>query len=746
MTTNFYTNNSFEEELNVGWNIEDGIFEDNGHQVILTHSQAIQNIQSITGFNHVVESTNATNYFKVEFAYSVDNIVFTTYSDISNISQIPSNVNTWIQIRYTYVSDETLVAELKNFEFVGTRFVASIFQPMTIAPNSNVSFTNSDTYKVFNMTGFNLFIADGDENALNVYFRYTQTQGRHWTDWVRLTNENLAASRFERLKFVNFQFGFSNTSAAPISIFDLELIGEFQNITADYKTTARLGIKSQCDPTIKPSPCSLDEFNNSATSCTPCSQALTPWNANIDECNSCGLDGVVNLNDRGVLASQISTYEMLNDYIQAKNSWKIKYILTDTDKKGTDYVLHEHTIKNMILMKDFNIIVPNNQFPVENANFNGLDFDLIQSFEVHIMKNTFKKMFGVEFRPSEADGIYFCDLNQLWEIEQMFPHRGLMNAEVYYRVLLKKWNDKSGRKVAKTADGQQIGNFLGEIKSFSSLDQILDIGVNDQIKQNTKDKDSLSVSNPNQQNTDTTIMTLIKNTHAKVAYHMEDIWNASLTISKSQYKMPIKSEGLKLIEYNYKDNIIGKADNRAISFWFKTEDYQPEQDYTIFSNYDYASELGYRVNIFDGLLTVTINSVSYNLPIAQMANNKWYAMMINIDQIREKVELAVYSRQNEDGYLLNDSQLVLFGKKEYDYVPQSFTINGEMFIGGCNPMVPGPNKKSWFMTNLTVWNQPLPKGAKRNTLLNQYMVTDSHLTILVDSCDKPLVLPVYGNI
>jgi hypothetical protein len=60
-----------------------------------------------------------------------------------------------------------------------------------------------------------------------------------------------------------------------------------------------------------------------------------------------------------------------------------------------------------------NIIVPNNQFPIENVNFSGLDMDLIQSFEVHILKETFKNIFGVEFRPSKYDVLYICDLNQL---------------------------------------------------------------------------------------------------------------------------------------------------------------------------------------------------------------------------------------------------------------------------------------------------------------------------------------------
>jgi len=733
MTNNFFTNNIFEENLNIGWNI-DGEFEIND-SYILQHYKPLEKIIELNSFN-VDNSID----FEFNYRWSFDNTNFSNFIPINDFIDFPLGTDKiWIQIQIIYNGLDT--GYLKEITIEGKREINEFYQPTNIGSGSHIKFTNTDTYKVYSLNDFEIFLSSGNVSDLNLYFRYTQTQGRHWTEWIKLTKENLQASKFERLKFCNFEFGFHNIGNEDIGLYDLELIGNFQNITADYSTTARLGIKSQCDPLLQESDC-----DDGSKSCVPCSQGLTPWNQNLNNCNSCELNNVVNLNDRTVMMGQISTYEILNQYVQEKNSWKIKYILTDTDKKGTDYVLHEHTIKNMILMKDFNIIVPNNQFPVENANFNGLDFDLIQSFEIHIMKNKFKQMFGLEFRPSEGDGIYFCDLNQLWEIEQMFPHRGLMNTEIYYRVLLKKWNDKSSRKPAKTQEGEVIGNFLDEITSFTSLGKLFDIDVNSEIKQNTKDKDSLSVSNPNQQNTDTTIMTLIKNTNSVVSYNNEEIWNASLTISKSQYKIPIKSKGIKSVEYNYKDNIIGKADNRSISFWFKTEDYKPEHDYTIISNYDYNDNLGYRVNIFDGLLTVTINNLSYSLPIANISNNKWYVMLINIDQIREKVELSIYTRQNENGKVLTDSQLLLFIKKEYDFIPQAYSIDTDIFIGGCDTMSNDVNKNNWYLTNLTIWNQPIPKGTKRNILLNQYLVHDSHLTILVDSCDKPLILPFYGNI
>lgn len=750
MTDNFYSNNVFEENLNIGWNISDGVFTISGQVYVFQHLPAIQNLNTLISFTDDVENTDEYNYFKIEYSWSSDNVTFSPYILLNDFLDFPNPntlSNVWIHVKYTYVSNGLKQATLKNINITGTRIVAEIFQPIPILPGENKSYINQDTYKVFKIEDFQIYLSSGSIDDLKIFYRYTQTQGRHWSEWVALTPENLKASRFERLKFCNFQFGFQNIGTAPVNIYDLELIGEFQNITANYATTARLGFKSQCNPlAVKPAPCSsADVETGCCDACVPCSEALTPWNSNIENCDICSLNNVVNLNDKNLFKNQINTFEILNQFINAKNSWKVKYVLTDADRKGIDHVLHEQTIHNMILMKDINIIVPNNQFPTENMMFSGLDLDLIQSFEIHILKDSFKRIFGVEFRPSKEDVIYFCDINQLWEIEQMFPSRGFMNAEVYYRVLLKKYNDKATRKAAKTVAGQEAGDFIDAITKYTTLDNLFDIDVNEDIKQNTKSNAMLGIDNPSQQYTNTPLLNIVKTIHNKVEFKNEVIWNASVNVSKQNYEMPVKSKNLKLIEYNTTDNILGKADNRAISFWFKTEDYNPTYDYTIFSNYDYDNTLGYKVNIFDGLLTVTINSNAYHLPVGTLANNKWYSMLINIDQIKQKLELAVYNRQDENGVALSSSQLILFGKKEYDILPASFTINETMFIGGCDTFNPMGNTKKWNITNLIIWNQPIAK-AKRNIVLNENVVRDAHLTILVDDASKVLDLPQYGNI
>lgn len=378
MENSFFINNVFEENLEFGWNITNGTFTTSGQTYVFQHLLAVQNINSLLTFSHEVENTDEYNFFKIDFRWSLDNITFTSYISIDNIDNFPNpntDKNIWIQVKYTFVSNGLKDSILKEINFTGTRLIDPIFQPVTITPGNSVTFTNQDTYKVFKLEGFQVFLSTGELTDLEMFYRYTQTQGRHWTEWTPLTDDNLKVSKFERLKFCNFQFGFKNIGTSNIGVYDLELIGEFQNITANYATSARLGFKTQCNPITSPTPCPPDD--SCCTSCIPCSEALTPWNSTLGDCDECSVTSVVNINDRKLFQGQINTYNTLTNYINAKNSWKVKYFLTDPDKKGIDHVLHEQSIHNIIAMKDVNVIIPDNQFPVENMSFSGLDLDLI---------------------------------------------------------------------------------------------------------------------------------------------------------------------------------------------------------------------------------------------------------------------------------------------------------------------------------------------------------------------------------
>jgi hypothetical protein len=751
MTSNFSINHVFESKLEADFTIDDGVFINNGDSFILAHPYSLKNVVTLLENYDTTIGVDADNYFNKEYRISTDNITFGTWlpmlNDFSNIT-IPTT-DFWIQFRYTFVSNLTVPnpITLQELFFTGERRVADIFEPTIIPANETRVFSNADTYKVFNITGLQLFTSSNAD--INVYLRFTQSQGRHWSEWVKATDENLANLEISKIKFCDFQFAFENTSNVDVSLFDMELIGEFQNITADYQTIARLGLKTQCNPLLNgvdanSVSCDASGNINSAKSCQPCSASETPWNTNLNDCtDGCTSKNYTQLNDRNLWAAQIKTYNELNDYINSVNSWKVTYLLTDPDAKGIDKVLHEEQIHNVIKMGDINIVVPKNQFMHETINFSGLDLDLIQSFEVHIMKNKFKDTFGVEFRPSTRDVIYFCDMNQLWEVERMFPQRGFMHAETYYRVLLKKYNDRASRKYANTQDGQDAKQLIDALTKHTTLDGLFGFDVDNEIKKVTKDDIPITDGISSHQHTPTTDISVRSEIHPDVIISKHELRNATLTLSTTRYEMPIKSKNKKLVKYVQKDNLLTKGSNRAISFWFKTEDYSPTYEWDLFNNFDTVNNAGYKLKLANNVLELQLNNGIFQMN-ANLKKDIWYCILANIDQTKEQIELAIYKRQNENGIILNDSQLVLVNKLKFNINPFEFDIDNVIYIGGADTHVQTGNSKKWYITNIRLWNTPVPTK-KRKIVLNEQVVSDSQLTILVDNAEPVLNLPKYGN-
>ena len=751
MTSKFTTNYVFEENLEAVFNIIDGIFNTNGQHYILQHLPAIQNLSSLNKWSdNITPEENVNNYFEKTYRYSTDSTNWSNWLPLQNgefVGFNNTNINNliWIQIRYLFKQTGTdpIDLDLTEFKFTGTRLIDEIFEPAVLLPGEPVVYTNQDTYKVFGLNGFNVYLQDQSQiNNLDIKFRFTQTQGRRWSDWINLTSDNLKELRLEKIKFTNFQFSFHNLGNSNIQLYDLELLGDFQNVTANYKTTAKFGLKSQCNPlAVEPSP--TDCIENDDKSCLPLSEAITPWNSDIDNCTVCGDNKYLNLNDKKLMGSLINLNAQLNDFVNSVNSWKVTYLLTDPDGKGIDHILHEQQIHNVISMKDINIIVPDNQFPTDNISFNGFDLDLIQTFEVHIIKDQFKKTFGVEFRPSMRDVLYFCDLNQLWEVEQQFPARSFMNAEIYYRVILKKYNTKPSRDFANTQDGQNAKMFIDNLTKHTTLDSMFFADINDDIKKVTKDKD-VNINNPSQQNTPSTNSDVRFKIHDRVEIIDEVIYNATLKFITSYYKMPIKSKNMKLIEYNNVDQTVNTGQNRAISMWFRTGDYDPTYDFTLLSNYDYTNNQGYKLSLYQGSLDFSWNNNTYSLPVAnKLMENIWYSFLINFNNVKEKCEIAIYKRQNENGVLLNDSKLVLVQKNTFNINSEPFEHKENIFIGGTDTFNHLGNNKSWNITNIRIYNEIVNS---RHVVLNENIVSDAHLTELVDNARPPIKLPNFGNL
>lgn len=760
MTSTFNQNRVFEENLEANFIIDSGIFTINGQQYIVTHFLPLMSVQQLTEWTHVVLDTDTNNYFIVDYRWSFDTVNWTNWITMdSTFSAFPNpNVNqkTWLQIRYSFVTNGSKQSTLSEITIKGIRKIDPIFEPVILQPGIPVAFTNQDTYKVFKITGFQAFVANNIPlTGVDLQFRYTQTQGRSWSQWFKLTEPVLQSIKFDPIRFCNFQFGFINNNQNPISLYDLELIGEFQNITGNYAKINRLGLKSQCNPITQPitGQCDpncpdgyIDQFGNVAgtctSCCTSCSDSVTPWSLNPTCGDGCSTDNLFKVNDRKSYGQLPQLKEYMDSIMNIRNGWEVEYALSDPDQKGSDSILHEHQLFNIIMVKKLNIIVPKNQFPNNEISFSGLDLDLIQSFEVHITKQEFKDTFGVEFRPGKEDYLYFCDRNQLWEVDQLVPARGAYNTETYYRVLLKKYNKRANRQHTNPQDQA----WHDALTKHSTLEDLFKIQVDAEIKHVSKNN-NINIESPSQQYSHTTVIDFRGKIDNRVQFKSELISNATITLTDTQYDMPLTSKNAKLVKYTYKDQELTKSDNRALSMWFRMDDYDPAWTWDLFNNYDNINSKGYKLTLGQGALTFTFNGNIWQLPVTNIVKQTWYCFYVGLNQQQQELEIAVYRRQGENGFALADSKLISVHKNVWqNIVVDDFVHTNEMFIGGVDLMTnnTGGNSKRWNLTNIRLYNQIIEK-AKRNIVLNERVVKDAQLTLLIDNAEPKKILPEYGN-
>ena len=130
----------------------------------------------------------------------------------------------------------------------------------------------------------------------------------------------------------------------------------------------------------------------------------------------------------------------------------------------------------------------------------------------------------------------------------------------------------------------------------------------------------------------------------------------------------------------------------------------------------------YKYNVYQ-------NSLSFN-------ENQWYAVVINLNNLSRQLSLFVYETVEQTGSINpnRSSELYLAFLETKGILPISI-----------------PNGNSWRLlgsttdlTNIRIWSKPIEEE-QQSLILSQYVVNDTHLTLLVDNASPQLLLPRTTN-
>jgi len=598
-------------------------------------------------------------------------------------------------------------------------------KPLIIRPN--------DILKVFRLDDFETIISgETTDKKVQIEYRISQDSWRTSTPWEELTTENISTAmkkhRLSPIRFFNIEYKLTRIGSdmtGNIKLYDINLIGEFQNVSEDYLKSNLVGIRECCkngnstnlaiyEGNGVPGYVSGSEENTISTNGTNDEECL-PDNL----ANPLGSQELANLWDPYNLKKATDLYNSISNSTTEMFGWEVVYFLTDADRKGTDHTFHEHQLKNVVDENSIKVTVDDNQFPDNQITFNQFDLSLFDTFEIHVTKDMFKRMFGVDQRPSKEDFLWFCELNRMYQVEHAQPFRDFMNAGVYYKVILKKYNQKASVQPAS----ETIANRIEELTKNTTLDELFGL---------EKQNDKTEVANKDQHSPLTKDKIRFEFS-AKIVREL--IENATLVINKYHYDLSDIKPSDVAVRYSKADTYVRESDNRAYSAWFKIPEYVVNERHNFVDNYD--SGKGYKIDLLNNGFHLTFNDKIYTLPISTIEDDVWYCYTINIDQRQRKVQQYLYKRNvtNEsDARKLNKANLKLVDSNELD-----FTIGEFEFDNGNDIIIQGSNMR---LTNIRIYNDVVSEES-HNKILNQYIIRDTDYLILGDNSNKKVLLENY---
>jgi hypothetical protein len=338
-------------------------------------------------------------------------------------------------------------------------------------------------------------------------------------------------------------------------------------------------------------------------------------------------------------------------------------------------------------------------------------------------------MFGVQRRPSKEDFLFFCDLNRMYQVDHAQQFRNFNNSAIYYKLILKKYTQKANVKAATT----QIQNKLDMLTQNSTIDELFGA-------ENRKDKESIANKDQFQPLTREPIRL-----EYTAQIDKELIENSSTIISKSHYDLASVTYRTSAVRYRNNNPIVNETDNIGFQIWFNLNNYVLDEYYNLFNYYEPISSKGWKIDLINDRIIVTMNGAIYNYDLTGTQTNDtialqeevWHCYILNVDQRNKKMSQFIYKRNvddEDDAANLPNTFLRKLYSNEQDI--ERFAFEAE----GFNYELLGSDMKA---TNIRLFLDVIPEK-EHNKICNQYIIRDdSKYLVFADNATTRLYLPRF---
>jgi len=715
-------------------------FDKPGDEYILTFPN-LRGVECLTDFVYDTLGLTSNRYLTSHYRVSRDGNAYSEWFTMGrNILDFPSVDPLHLQVRWTRIgSSEVGTVRILDYKISGTieRQVVDDGGVAYVPPGKEVILKMPYIYKVFKLTGYEV-ISNSDVSSVDMKWRYSQDNSRTWSQWEPMTQDNVKTARISPTRFFQVEFSLHNNGASAVSVQDLNLLGDFQNVSKDYFKSNLMGIRENCTSntvgagyydqsgTFVPYPNPSGAQGNvsagiSGDNCqTDQNGSVLP---SLTEENKAGLYNPYQQNSAMGLLSKLST-----DAAEVFGH-KVIYFATDPDRNGSDHSLHEYQLYNVACEGEIKVSVEGNNFPDSQIVMNQFDLNLFSTMEVHITKKMFKEVFGPQRRPAKEDFLYFCQLNRMYSVDHAQQFRSFNNSAVYYKLILKKYNKTANVAVPDA----ETRNKLMSLTKNSTLEDLMGL---------EKAEDKISIANKAQLKTLTTDP-IRHSFKAKIVREL--IENSSTIISKSHYDLASLNFGSVAVDYKNIDPYVRNTDNIGFVLWFSINNYVTDDVFTFFKYYDDTDSIGWKVQLVNDRITVDTNDVSYHYDLlgketgdaTALMEDTWYCYVLNIDQRQRKMSQFMYKRSANDeskAAALNNTILTKVYSGEQDI--EAF----EAMIENANPQLIASDMKA---TNIRLFSDVIPE-AVHNKILNQIIIgNDSRHLVFADNANTRLDLPKF---
>ncbi len=688
----------------------------------------LQNVKRMTKFTYDTIGLTDARYLRPYYRVSRDGNAWTEWLDlkrnIDNFPVVDPLDPLYLDIKWVRNGTSTIGnIRILEYKLEGEleRVVSTGDSTINLRPGENVILSAPFIYKVFKINDVEIISPTGI-SGVDIKYRYSQDSSRTWSNWEVFTKENISTVRINPIRFFQIEYSITNNSNSNISIQDINLIGDFQNVSNDYFKTNLYGIRECCQSNLLGTFDSNGQFipaNNgpglSSQQSTELPQLSTQDQANLF--NPYQQNTAMNLlNKLSADAEQVFGH-------------KVIYFSTDPDKRGQDHTLHEYQLYNVVCEGTLKVSVDGNNFPDSQIVMNQFDLSLFESMTVHITKKQFKEIFGPQRRPAKEDFLYFCDVNRMFQVDHAQQFRNFNNAAVYYKLVLKKYTQKANVQAGNSTINDKIkqltkNSTIDELFGVENLQDKAAIANKDQFKPLTKDPIRLDYS---------------------ATIDKELIENSSTIISKAHYDLSSITYQTPAVRYKNFDPILNISDNIGYQIWFKINNYIPSEIYNFMDYYDNTNSKGWKVNLSDDRITVTLNNTNYTYDLLGYQSNDttaleedvWYCYVANIDQRNRKLEQYIYKRNVDDedeAAQLSSTVLRRLYKDSQTITPISY----EMESINCQILA-----SDMRATNIRLFLETIPEDV-HNKVLNQYIIRDdSKYLVFADNATTRLYLPNF---